>query len=81
MGYDEMRAFQVREETGELPDEMYWPSEEDAQDPDHHEVADMVREQYAMTNAARAERRLRDENEALRALLRANNIDPDEVNR
>ena len=76
-----MRAFQVREETGELPDEMYWPDPEDAQDPDHHEVADMVREQYAMTNAARADRRLRDKNEALRALLRANGIDPDEVNR
>lgn len=79
--YDDMRAMQVREETGHLPDEMYWPDEEDALDPDHHEIADMVREQYAHTNASRAQVRLREENEALRALLRANGIDPEEMDR
>lgn len=52
LDYTEMRAFQVREETGELPDEVYYPTAEDM-DPDSWEIAEMVMEQYAATNEQR----------------------------
>jgi hypothetical protein len=58
LDYTEMRAMQVREETGELPDEVYFPTAEDL-DPDSWETAEMVMEQYALTNEQRRDCRAR----------------------
>jgi hypothetical protein len=77
--YTEMRAFQVREETGYLPDEVYFQDEDDLQDPDHHEIAALVCEQYAATNAERLARRVRDENLTLRALLVQRGMPEEEI--
>jgi hypothetical protein len=57
--YDEMRAFQVHEETGELPDEVYSATAEDGDDPDSWEIAKLVMEQYALTNEQRRDCRAR----------------------
>jgi hypothetical protein len=79
MDYDEMRAMQVREETGRLPDEVYFPSEEDAQDPDHHEITAMVMDQYTRTNVERAIARVKDQNLTLRSLLVERGMSEDEI--
>ena len=69
------RSFVHREETGRLPDDVYYPDAEDVADPDSHEVAALVREQYAQNNAERHAAALRDENSALRNLLTVNGIE------
>lgn len=81
MDATEMRAFQLREETGYLPDDVYVPTEEDdPYDPDQAEVRALVEEQYAATNAARRDERLRRENSVLRGLLEQHGIGvPDEI--
>jgi hypothetical protein len=79
MDYSEMRAMQIREETGYLPDEVYSPDGEDMQDPDHHEIAAMVMDQYARTNAERAVARIQDQNLALRGLLMERGMSEDEI--
>lgn len=78
---DHMRSFQHREETGRLPDDVYYPTSEDDQfDPDQIEIREAVMEQYAQNNAHRREETLRHENAALRSMLEENGIEvPDEV--
>lgn len=74
--YEEMRAFQVREETGHLPDEqLILTEEDDLSDPDQREVLTLVAEQYAITNCSRREARLCRENDRLRALLAEHRIE------
>jgi hypothetical protein len=77
--YDAMRSFQFNEENGYLPDDVYTHSSEDADDPDHDEIAALVIEQYAINNANRREARMADEIAGLRALLTANDVEiPDD---
>jgi hypothetical protein len=80
MDYDEMRAFQVREETGRLPDEVYFQGAEDALDPDQAEITGMVMDQYSRTNAERAAAQVREQNAALRTLLIERGMSEDEIN-
>jgi hypothetical protein len=77
-GADDMRSLQFREENGYLPDDVYSPEPDDFNDPDSHEIAVMVTDQYARNNANRLNNRLRVENESLRALLAAHGITPEE---
>lgn len=80
MSSDDMRSFAFREEHGYLPDDVYTPTEEDLQDPDHDEIAALVIDQYAHNNAKRREERHRAEVAALHALLEEHGIDvPDEL--
>lgn len=79
MDYDEMRAFQVREETGCLPDKVYFQGAEDALDPDSREISAMVVDQYAHTNTQRAVARIQEQNSALRALLIERGVSEDEI--
>lgn len=69
------RSFAHREATGHLPDDVYYPDAEDVADPDSHEVAALVREQYDRSNTERHAAALRDENSALRDLLTENGIE------
>lgn len=76
MDTTEMRAFQHREETGYLPDEVYVPTEEDDRfDPEQAEIRELVIEQYTLTNAQRREERARDRINALEQLLTEHGIE------
>lgn len=74
---DYMAAWARAESTGRWPDQVHFPTGEDRDDPDSHEIDAMVHEQYAMENYARRERELRHENDALRAELERNGVDVD----
>lgn len=75
----DMIDWQRYEQTGRWPDTVYTPTEEHLMDPDHHEVAELIHEQYAHDNARRREREMRGTIEALRGALEAQGVDPDEV--
>jgi hypothetical protein len=75
MDYNDWVAFAHHEATGEYPDEVYIPTEEDLADPDHMEVAALVIEQYASNNAAKQERRAARRISILENALRDNGIE------
>lgn len=80
VNHDDMRSFQFREENGYLPDDVYTPSVESADDPDHHEIAALVIEQYAHNNAKRHAEHLRGQVAALTSLLAEHGIGvPDDL--
>jgi hypothetical protein len=75
-----MRHLQFQEENGYAPDDVYMPTREDLDDPDHDEVAALVIEGYDIANRKRYEQRQRDRISLLEAVLRENNIEiPEEI--
>lgn len=72
---DHMRSLQYREENGRLPDDVYFPTDEDdMSDPETLEIIGMVQDQYARNNANRREETLRHENAALRQIIEDNGL-------
>lgn len=72
------RTFKHREETGYAPDDVYVPGAEDFLDSDHHEITNLVVEQYAHDNMERRESALRDRVTELESVLRENGIESPE---
>jgi hypothetical protein len=73
------RIFRHREETGEVPESVYYPDAEDEFDPDSPEIQEIVRDQFDSENRNRRERRLMDQREVLMDALRDQGVDPDEL--